>query len=62
MNAQRDASYFKQEAEAMSAMLQSGKKDTAKARLNYLWENNVITQAELDQLKTLFAKFGVQIN
>lgn len=62
MNAQRDASYFKQEAEAMSAMLQSGKKDTAKARLNYLWENNVITQAELDQLKTLFTRFGVQIN
>lgn len=62
MNAQRDASYLKQEAEAMAAMLQSGKKDTAKARLNYLWENNVITQAELDQLKTLFAKFGVQIN
>lgn len=62
MNAQRDASYLKQEAEAMAAMLQSGKKDTAKARLNYLWENNVITQAELDQLKTLFTRFGVQIN
>lgn len=51
---------FKQEASAISAMLQSGKTSAAKDRVNLLW--NALSDWEREEMKTLFAKFGVQIS
>jgi len=50
------------EAEAISAWLQQGMQDNANARVQLLLENNLLTDGELADLKSLYNRLGYQLN